>query len=131
MDIKQITDLVKLVNKSNIGELSIEQENFKITIKQKEENSSFVTAAPTYLQQAAPAPATGKRVKKSMRRLRNGMLFQTQQQMSRSTKRRVGPEPHGRLRLRPLRSPMQLMKNLMQTCRLRLARPNPRLGSNY
>ena len=56
MDIKQIQDLVKLVNKSNIGELSIEQDNFKITIKQKEENSSFVTSAPTYLQQAPPAP---------------------------------------------------------------------------
>ena len=56
MDIKQIQDLVKLVNKSNIGELSIEQDNFKITIKQKEENSSFVTAAPTYLHQAPPAP---------------------------------------------------------------------------
>lgn len=57
MDIKQIQDLVKLVNKSNIGELSIEQDNFKITIKQKEENSSFVTAAPTFLHQAAPASA--------------------------------------------------------------------------
>ena len=58
MDIKQIQDLVKLVNKSNIGELSIEQDNFKITIKQKEENSSFVTTAPTFLQQAALAPAS-------------------------------------------------------------------------
>lgn len=37
MDIKQIHDLVKLINKSNIGELSIEQEGFKITIKQKKE----------------------------------------------------------------------------------------------
>lgn len=57
MDIKQIQDLVKLVNKSNIGELSIEQENFKITIKQKEDSSSFVTAAPAYFQQAGPAPS--------------------------------------------------------------------------
>ena len=37
MDIKQIQELVKLVNKSNIGELSIEKEGFKITIKQKKE----------------------------------------------------------------------------------------------
>jgi acetyl-CoA carboxylase biotin carboxyl carrier protein len=37
MDIKQIHELVKLVNKSNIGELSIEKEGFKITIKQKKE----------------------------------------------------------------------------------------------
>lgn len=37
MDIKQIHELVKLVNKSNIGELMIEKEGFKITIKQKKE----------------------------------------------------------------------------------------------
>ncbi|HUZ59809.1 MAG TPA: acetyl-CoA carboxylase biotin carboxyl carrier protein [Hanamia sp.] len=39
MDIKQIHELIKLVNKSNIGELSIEQEGFKILIKQKKEPS--------------------------------------------------------------------------------------------
>ncbi|MEP7232737.1 MAG: acetyl-CoA carboxylase biotin carboxyl carrier protein [Ginsengibacter sp.] len=39
MDIKQIQELVKLVNKSNIGELKIEQNDFKITIKQKQEFS--------------------------------------------------------------------------------------------
>jgi len=37
MDIKQIQELVKLVNKSNIGELTIEQKDFKISIKQKKE----------------------------------------------------------------------------------------------
>jgi acetyl-CoA carboxylase biotin carboxyl carrier protein len=37
MDIRQIHELVKLVNKSNIGELSIEKDDFKITIKQKKE----------------------------------------------------------------------------------------------
>ena len=52
MDIKQIQELVKLVNKSNIGELSIEKENFKITIKQKKEATSYVQASPSYLQQA-------------------------------------------------------------------------------
>lgn len=41
MDIKQIQELIKLINKSNIGEISIEQENFKITIKQKKEASQF------------------------------------------------------------------------------------------
>jgi acetyl-CoA carboxylase biotin carboxyl carrier protein len=35
MDFKQIQELVKLVNKSNIGELKIEKDNFKITIRQK------------------------------------------------------------------------------------------------
>lgn len=48
MDIKQIQELIKLVNKSNIGELSIEQDNFKITIKQKEEN---VPAQHVYVPQ--------------------------------------------------------------------------------
>lgn len=37
MDIKQIQELVKLVNKSNIGELKIEKDDFKITIKQKQD----------------------------------------------------------------------------------------------
>ncbi|MFN5135982.1 MAG: hypothetical protein ACK5DG_11755 [Chitinophagaceae bacterium] len=34
---KQIQELIKLVNKSNLSEVSIEQKDFKITIKQKEE----------------------------------------------------------------------------------------------
>jgi acetyl-CoA carboxylase biotin carboxyl carrier protein len=37
MDYKQIQELIKLINKSNIGELSIEEKDFKISIKQKEE----------------------------------------------------------------------------------------------
>lgn len=54
MDIKQIHELVKLVNKSNIGELSIEKEGFKITIKQKKEPSPHYGAA-SLLQQLPPA----------------------------------------------------------------------------
>lgn len=37
MDFKQIQELIKLVNDSNIGELTIEQKEFRLTIKQKEE----------------------------------------------------------------------------------------------
>ena len=37
MDFKQIQELIKIVNKSNIGELQIEESDFKITIKQKKE----------------------------------------------------------------------------------------------
>jgi acetyl-CoA carboxylase biotin carboxyl carrier protein len=52
MDIKQIQDLVKLINKSNIGELTIEESDFKITIKQKKEAiQQFVSPAQ---QQMAP-----------------------------------------------------------------------------
>lgn len=44
MDLKQIQDLVKMVNKSNISELSIEEKDIKITIKQKEDK--YVTGVP-------------------------------------------------------------------------------------
>ncbi len=55
MDFKQIQELIKMINKTNIGELSIEQKEFKITIKQKEEHiTQVVSAAP---MQAAPVYA--------------------------------------------------------------------------
>lgn len=58
MDLKQIQDLVKMVNKSTISELTIEEKDIKITIKQKEDK--YVTAAPVQqfpvaVQAAAPA----------------------------------------------------------------------------
>lgn len=54
MDYKQIQDLIKAVNKSNIGELSIQQGDFKITIKQKKENiQTFVNPAYAIPQQPA------------------------------------------------------------------------------
>lgn len=52
MDFKQIQELIKLINKSNIGELSIEQKDFKITIRQKEENITQVVSAPIASQPA-------------------------------------------------------------------------------
>jgi acetyl-CoA carboxylase biotin carboxyl carrier protein len=55
MDLKQIQDLVKMVNKSNISELTIEEKDIKITIKQKEDK--YVTAAPVQQFQALPAAA--------------------------------------------------------------------------
>ena len=41
-----------MINKSNIGELTIEQKDFKVTIKQKEEHVTHMVSAP---MQAAPA----------------------------------------------------------------------------
>lgn len=38
MDIKKIQELIKLINKSNIGELTIEEEGVKITLKQKKDH---------------------------------------------------------------------------------------------
>jgi acetyl-CoA carboxylase biotin carboxyl carrier protein len=56
MDIKQIQELVKLINKTNIGEITIEEEGVKITVKQKKDPVQNIIAgnnAPAY----APAPA--------------------------------------------------------------------------
>lgn len=62
MDLKQIHELIKIVNKSNIGEISIEDKDGKVTIKQKEDQIVTVAApaAPQVYnvapQQAAQAP---------------------------------------------------------------------------
>ncbi len=61
MDFKQIQELIKMVNKSNIGEVTIEQKDFRVTIKQKEEHvTQVVSSAPVHaapMQMAAPQPA--------------------------------------------------------------------------
>lgn len=54
MDLKQIHDLIKVVNKSNIGEISIEDKDGKVTIKQKEDK---ITVSSTPVYAAAPAAA--------------------------------------------------------------------------
>ncbi len=60
MDLKQIHELIKIINKSNIGEISIEDKDGKVTIKQKDEKVVQVAAAPQVYNvapAAAPAPA--------------------------------------------------------------------------
>jgi acetyl-CoA carboxylase biotin carboxyl carrier protein len=59
MDLKQIHDLIKVVNKSNIGEISIEDKDGKVTIKQKEEHVTVSSVPATYAAApvAAPAPS--------------------------------------------------------------------------
>ena len=54
MDLKQIHDLIKVVNKSNIGEISIEDKDSKVTIKQKEEKVT-VTTVPAQMYSSGPA----------------------------------------------------------------------------
>jgi acetyl-CoA carboxylase biotin carboxyl carrier protein len=63
MEFKQIQELIKAINKSNISELSIEEGDFKITIKQAQtvsETQFVAVQAPmpmqNMLQQAAPQP---------------------------------------------------------------------------
>ncbi len=54
MDFKQIQELIRLINKSNIGEITVEEKGFKITIKQKQEAIQQVLAAtPMYAAQPA------------------------------------------------------------------------------
>ena len=57
MDLKQIHELIKIVNKSNIGEISIEDKDGKVTIKQKEEPAITVAAPQHQVYTTAPAPA--------------------------------------------------------------------------
>ena len=57
MDFKQIQELIKMINKSNIGEISIEEKGFKLTIKQKEEPVQQVIAAPLHAAQPVAALA--------------------------------------------------------------------------
>ncbi len=63
MDIKQIQELIKFVHKSGVNEVSIEEKDFKITIKTNQAptvvNASIPAAAPVAMapQAAAPAPA--------------------------------------------------------------------------
>ena len=57
MDLKQIHELIKIINKSNIGEISIEDKDGKVTIKQKEEQIVTVAApqaAQVYNVASAP-----------------------------------------------------------------------------
>lgn len=50
MEYKQIQELIKTINKSNISELSIEEGEFKITIKQKQINETQFVAVQTPMQ---------------------------------------------------------------------------------
>ncbi|MFZ6025958.1 MAG: acetyl-CoA carboxylase biotin carboxyl carrier protein [Bacteroidota bacterium] len=56
MDLKQIHELIKIINKSNIGEISIEDKDGKVTIKQKEEPVVTVAAPAPQVFHTAPAP---------------------------------------------------------------------------
>lgn len=59
MDFKQIQELIRMINKSNIGELTIEEKGFKVTIKQKQDAPQQIIAAQpaVYAQVPAQLPA--------------------------------------------------------------------------
>ncbi len=59
MEYKQIQELIKTINKSNICELSIEEKDCKITIKQEQTTvePQYIMTAPAAMPVAAPAMA--------------------------------------------------------------------------
>lgn len=56
MDIKQIQDLIKFVSKSGVNEVSIEEKDFKITIKTNQEPTYVTASIPAAVPAAAPMP---------------------------------------------------------------------------
>ena len=60
MDIKQVQELIKLVSKSSLSELTIEEGEFKITLKQKDYvvAPAYVSAPVVAAPVAAPVAAT-------------------------------------------------------------------------
>jgi acetyl-CoA carboxylase biotin carboxyl carrier protein len=72
MDFKQIQELIKMVNKSNIGEVTVEMKDFRVTIKQKEDKVQQVISAPIHTAPVAPqihhvvAPSSAPTVQQTM-----------------------------------------------------------------
>ena len=56
MDIKQIQDLIRFVSKSGVNEVSIEQNEFKITIKTNQAPTYVTASVPVGLPPAQAAP---------------------------------------------------------------------------
>jgi acetyl-CoA carboxylase biotin carboxyl carrier protein len=57
MEYKQIQELIKTINKSNISELSIEEGDFKIVIKQENVSQPQFYSAPQPMPAPMPMPA--------------------------------------------------------------------------
>jgi len=55
MDFKQIQELIRMINKSNIGEVTIEEKGFKVSIRQKQEAVQQIVSAPATVTVQAPA----------------------------------------------------------------------------
>lgn len=57
MDFKQIQELIKMVNKSNIGEVTVEDNGQRVTIKQKKDPAPVFAGQAMSMPMAAPQPA--------------------------------------------------------------------------
>ena len=54
MEIKEIQELIKIFDKSNLGELALEKKDYKITLKTKEKETIVTTVAQAPVAYAAP-----------------------------------------------------------------------------
>ena len=87
MDFKQIQDLIKLVNKSNISEIKVEEDDFKITIRTKEYAEGFrmkgeIAATPTQIAvpvQSVPPPVQSAEAKQETPPLEEKLKKETEQ----------------------------------------------------
>lgn len=97
MDIKQIQELVKLINKTSIGEITIEEDGRKITIKQKKDPVQNITAyapqqqAPMQAPQPAPAAASAPPAAKSETPAKQDNLLTIKSPMIGTFYRQAGP----------------------------------------
>jgi acetyl-CoA carboxylase biotin carboxyl carrier protein len=62
MDIKQIQDLIRFVSKSGVNEVSIEQQDFKITIKTNQAPTYVTANVPTAQPAVEQAPAASNAI---------------------------------------------------------------------
>jgi len=101
MDFKQIQELIRLINKSNIGEITVEEKGFKITIKQKQEAvQQVLTAAQVYAQQpmaqmappAASLPAEKEKTKPAAETPASSNLITIKSPMIGTFYRRASPD---------------------------------------
>ena len=96
MDIKQIQELVKLINKTNIGEITIEEEGVKITVKQKKDPVQHIIAgsssAPVYsAPPSQPASASAPVAKKEAAEPKADNLVTIKSPMIGTFYRQAGP----------------------------------------
>jgi acetyl-CoA carboxylase biotin carboxyl carrier protein len=95
MDIKQIHELIKLINKSNIGELKIEKNDFKITIKQKKDPAQHFGSAPqatfSYPQPQTPSLPTATNEDKPAPKPKEENLLTIKSPMIGTFYRQAGP----------------------------------------
>jgi acetyl-CoA carboxylase biotin carboxyl carrier protein len=98
MDIKQIQELVKLINKTNIGEITIEEEGVKITVKQKKDPVQHIVAgssAPVYSSappQASPVVAAAQAPAKPSAETKADNLLTIKSPMIGTFYRQSGPD---------------------------------------